>query len=96
MRKLNDTLLLECVHEGYCKALSMVRKPKFDDKEKGRGNRLLSKKFVWEVSKNIHKKIFDEKYDLNAIEVDDRGEKESGEWLVDACITKGKKREESL
>ena len=92
MRKLNDTLLLECVHKGYCKALSMVGRPGFAGGKQGRENRLLSKKFVWEVGKNIHKKIFDEKYDLNVIKVDDKGEKESGEWLVDACITEGKKK----
>ena len=27
MRNLNDTLLLECVHEGYCTARSKVGKP---------------------------------------------------------------------
>lgn len=96
MRKLNDTLLLECVHEGYCTALSMVGRPGFAGGKQGQENRLLSAKFVWEVSNNIHGEIFDEKYYLNVIKVDDNGKKKPGEWLVDACITEGKKRKEFI
>ena len=96
MRKFNGTFLLECIRQGYCTARSMVGQTGFAGGKQGQENRLLSKKFVWEVSTNIHQKIFDKKYDLHAIKVDDKGEKESGEWLVDACITKGKKRAEFI
>ena len=106
MSKLNDKLLLECIHKGYCTALSMVGKRRFDDEEKGRGNRLLSKKFVWEVSKNIQLGIFSNKdYYLYVVEIDDEGnrikvdgenKKKPGGWLVDACITEGKKRKEFI
>ena len=97
MRKLNDTLLLECVHKGYCKALSMVGRHGFaSDKSDHVKNRLLSKKFVVEVSRRIHKNIFEGNHELNVIEVDDKGGTTSGEWLVDACITEGKKRAEFI
>ncbi len=97
MRNLNDTLLLECVDEGYCTARSKVGKPGFAGGKQGRENRLLSAKFVEEVSKNIHNRIFDEKYDLNVIKVvDGKDKKKAGEWLVDSCITAGKKRKEFI
>ena len=97
MHKFDDSLLLECVHKGYRTARNKVGKLRFADGKQGRENRLLSAKFVEDVSKNIHKKIFDEKYDLNVIKVvDGKDKKESGEWLVDACITVGKKRKEFI
>ena len=99
-----DDKLLTSIWEGY-PARSMVRKPKFAE-EQGRGNRLLSKKFVWEVSKNIQQGIFNNKeYYLhvveiddegNRIEVDDKDKKKPGGWLVDACITEGKKKEKFI
>lgn len=94
--KIDDKLLLESIWKGYCTALGMVEEPGFSDKKRGRGNRLLSARFVAEVSNNIHRELFGGKYDLNVIEVHDNGEKESGEWLVDACITEGKKRKEFI
>ena len=98
MRKPNnDTLMLECIHKGYCKALSMIQKPGFaNDKSDAVKNRLLSKKFVVEVSRRIHKKIFEGNHELNVIEVNDKGGTTPGEWLVDACITEGKKRAEFI
>ena len=93
MHTLNDILLLECVHQGYCKALSMIQESGFaSDKSDAVKNRLLSKKFVAEVSGRIHKKIFEGNHDLNVIEVNKKGETTPGEWLVDACITEGKRR----
>lgn len=94
--KVDDKLLLKSIWEGYRKARSLVRKPKFANEKRGQGNRLLSAKFVWEVSHNIHQDIFSKKYGLNVIEVDDQGKKKSGEWLVDACITEGRKRKEFI
>jgi len=93
---IDDKLLLESIWAGYREALSMVGKPGFAGGKQGQENRLLSAKFVWEVSKNIHRDIFNKKYDLHVIKVRDDGEKESGEWLVDACITEGKKRKEFI
>ena len=94
--KIDDKLLLKSIWKGYCTARGMVEKQGFSDEERDRGNRLLSAKFVWEVSKNIHEDIFNKKYDLHVIKVRNNGEKESGEWLVDACITEGKKRKEFI
>ena len=72
-----DDKLLTSIWEGYRTARSMVRKSKFADEEQGRGNRLLSKKFVWEVSTNIYQCIFngEGEYHLHVTEIDDEGEK---------------------
>ena len=95
MRKLNDTLLLERVHEGYCTALSMVGRPGFAGGKQGQENRLLSAKFVWEVSNNIHGEIFDEKYYLNVIKVDDNGKKEA--WrMARRCLYNRRKKEKRV
>ena len=47
----------------------------------------LSGKFVYEVACAVQRMLFQQYDRPTVIKVDEQGEKSSGEWLVDACIT---------
>lgn len=49
--------------------------------------KLISSIFVHEISKSIHKIIYNNKFELKVVAVDDHDFKRiSGEWLLDGCI----------
>ena len=77
MNVLPGDELLRCIDSGY-------RKAKEHD---GDDPKTASARFVHEVAKRIHETHF-VGYSLHTIGVEDSGKRTSGEWLVDACITK--------
>ena len=80
---MNDKKLLLAIERGYEKARDTCLKEGFPLGK----NQLFSAKFVAEVSQKIYTDCFSEAGTLRVIGVDDKGEKRSGEWLLDACIT---------
>lgn len=49
--------------------------------------KLISSIFVDEISKSIHKTIYNNKFELKVVAIDDSNfERISGEWLLDGCI----------
>ncbi len=83
--ELSGEGLLRCVRRGYKFAKEQTDHI-FDANQTSAAKRL-SSKFVYEVAAAIHQEFF-AAHCLNVISVDNSGERDSGEWLVDACITK--------
>ena len=78
MSELPGGELLKCIRCGYRKAKAHA----CHDEPKTSSSR-----FVHEVAKEVHESYFLGHW-LHAIGVEDSGERSSGEWLLDACITK--------
>lgn len=92
---MNGKALLEAIQSGFNKALDAALSDGFKECK----HQHYSAKFVYEVSHAIYDKFYkppEEKSrdvilepHLHVIGVDNNGIKESGEWMLDACITLG-------
>lgn len=89
MAQITEQELLQSIQAGFNRALDTTRTI-LDAKTSMRGSGRLSSKFVYEVSRAIHTCLLQRSpgLRLRVIKVDERGIREPGEWLVDACIVK--------
>ena len=80
--------MLRSIQEGFDKALGATERI-LGARSGAGGPGRLSSKFVYEVASAIHRRALRRSAGLRlrVIEVDDRGERKPGEWLVDACVT---------
>ncbi|MYH17030.1 MAG: hypothetical protein F4149_17840 [Gammaproteobacteria bacterium] len=89
MTTITDQELLRSIQDGFKRALKQTDRILRSEASLA-GTGLLSAKFVYEVSNEVHESIEPRPPRgrcLRVIEVRDCGKKKSGEWLVDACIT---------
>ena len=86
METVSSQTMLSSIQCGFKKAIATT--DAIVDKHKRSAAAHLSSKFVYEVACAIRRDHF-LAYDLKVIPVDSDGDKRSGEWLVDACITEG-------
>lgn len=75
--------LKKILNNGFHSALKFTDEGKFKD-----SNSLKSAKFVSIISESIFNEFYNNSgNNLNVIKVDGQGNKDPGEWLLDACIT---------
>lgn len=84
MKEIFSQKIRDCVEQGFQKAKDQTSSILQHHPSSGASR--LSSKFVYEVMDSIHSKCLPE-YEPHVISVDDNGDKEPGEWLVDGCIT---------
>ena len=84
MREISSQETLDCVKHGLRQAKKQTTRVR--DRHGSSAASRLSSKFVYEVIKSIHCKCLPE-YQRHVISVNDNGDKEPGEWLVDGCVT---------
>lgn len=97
MPGISDRELLESIQEGFDRAYRATGTV-LDVKSGIGGSGRLSAKFVYEVASAVHRCLMPRSPGLclRVIEVGELGERKSGEWLVDACITEEHRESESL
>ncbi|MDE0660921.1 MAG: hypothetical protein OXI79_14880 [Gammaproteobacteria bacterium] len=84
MKQISSQEIRHCVEQGFQEAKDQTSSILRHHLSSGASR--LSSKFVYEVTKSIYLECLPE-YELHVISVDDRGDKRSGEWLLDGCIT---------